>query len=215
MLNNANHLPPLPPFQARILPVVQLENTAHAVPLAKALLAGGIDVIEITLRHSCALEAIAAVARQVPEMCVGAGTILQAEEMLAVQKVGARFALSPGSTPDLLQAALRVQMPFVPGVMTPSDVMAARAQGFRLLKLFPAVQAGGLSMLKALGGPLGDVRFCPTGGVSTDNLADFLRLPNVAMVGGSWLVAPDLIRAGAWERITELAKEAQVIAQTA
>ena len=128
--------------------------------------------------------------------------------MRQVKQAGARFALSPGMTPALVQAAIEQQLPFMPGVMTPGEVMAAREQGFGLVKLFPAAQAGGLGMLKALGGPLGDMQFCPTGGVSLANMADFLQLPNVAMVGGSWLTPVELLEAGRWAEITRLAREA-------
>jgi 2-dehydro-3-deoxyphosphogluconate aldolase/(4S)-4-hydroxy-2-oxoglutarate aldolase len=197
-----------PAFRSRVLPVVVVSDVRQAVPLAQALLEGGIDVMEITLRHAAGLPAIEAVARAVPQMHVGAGTVTRAAEMRQVQQAGARFALSPGLTPALAQAALDCQMPFIPGVMTPGEVMAARDWGFGLLKLFPAAQAGGLAMLKALGGPLPDMQFCPTGGVSLSNLRDFLAQPNVAMVGGSWLAPPVLVEAAQWSRIAELAREA-------
>lgn len=202
-----------PDFRSRIVPVIVISHVAQAVPLAHALLEGGVDVMEITLRHAAGLPAIEAVARAVPEMQVGAGTVTRAAEMPQVRDAGARFALSPGMTPTLVQAAIECRLPFVPGVMTPGEVMAARDGGFGLLKLFPAAQAGGLAMLKALAGPLGDMQFCPTGGVSLSNLADFLRLPNVAMVGGSWLAPLDLVEAGQWAEITRLARQASEAAQ--
>ena len=205
-------LPELPSFTTRVLPVVVLANPDHAVPLARALLAGGIDAIEITLRHPTALESIRRVARDVPEMMVGAGTVLSALDVAKVCDAGGRFALSPGATPALLAAARAANLPFVPGVMTPSEAMAAREAGHRLLKLFPASQAGGLGMLQALASPLPDVRFCPTGGISADNLASFLAQPNVALVGGSWLTPARLVEAGDWAGISELARQACAIA---
>lgn len=201
-------MPALPAFQSRVVPVIALHDVAHAVPLAEALLAGGIDVMEITLRTPQGLACIAAVARAVPAMYLGAGTVTQAADVQRVIDAGARFALSPGCTPALVDAVRAAQLPFVPGVMTPSEVMTARDHGFRLMKLFPAAQAGGLAMLQALSGPLADVRFCPTGGISPDNLASFLRLPNVAMVGGSWLTPADALAAHDWPRITLLARAA-------
>ena len=198
----------LPQFASRVLPVIVISNVSQAVPLALALLEGGVDVMEITLRHAAGLAAIEAVAKHVPEMLVGAGTVTHAAEMQRVKDAGARFALSPGLTPQLVEAAHESALPFVPGVMTPSEVMVAREQGFKLLKLFPAAQAGGVAMLKALAGPLGDVHFCPTGGVSLNNMAEYLALPNVAMVGGSWLTPLDLVEQGQWSRITELARQA-------
>jgi 2-dehydro-3-deoxyphosphogluconate aldolase/(4S)-4-hydroxy-2-oxoglutarate aldolase len=197
---------PLPPFTSRVLPVVALSHADQAVPLARALLAGGIDAIEVTLRHPCALEAMARVAAEVPDMALGAGTLLEADDVARVMRAGAHFGLSPGNTPALLGAALAAGLPLVPGVMTPSEVMACRGQGFRLMKLFPAAQAGGLAMLRALAGPLPDVRFCPTGGVSEDAAAALLAEPNVALVGGSWLAPLADIEAGRWSDISERAQ---------
>lgn len=205
----------LPAFRSRVVPVVVITDPQQAVPMAEALLDGGIDVMEITLRHSAALAAIAAVARSVPAMCVGAGTVTRGAEVPQVVDAGARFALSPGMTPTLLTAVQAAGLPFVPGVMTPGEVMAARDAGYSLLKLFPAAQAGGLAMLKALGGPLADMRFCPTGGVSPDNLLSFLQQPNVAMVGGSWLTPADAVARGDWATVTRLAREAVTIAAQA
>jgi 2-dehydro-3-deoxyphosphogluconate aldolase/(4S)-4-hydroxy-2-oxoglutarate aldolase len=197
-----------PAFKSRVVPVIVLSDAAQAVPLAHALLAGGIDVMEITLRSDAALAAIAAVARAVPEMHVGAGTVTRVADVARVVNAGASFALSPGCTDALVQAVRDARLPFVPGVMTPGEVMRTRDMGFGLMKLFPAAQAGGLAMLKALGAPLPDVAFCPTGGVSPDNLAEFLALPNVAMAGGSWLTPADALAQGDWARITRLAAEA-------
>lgn len=207
--------PALPAFRSRIVPVVVITDPQQAVPMAEALLEGGIDVMEITLRHSAALAAIEAVSRAVPDMCVGAGTVTRASEVQTVVDAGARFALSPGMTPALLGAVQAARLPFVPGVMTPGEVMTARDAGYTLLKLFPAAQAGGLAMLKALGGPLADMRFCPTGGVSPDNLLSFLQQPNVALVGGSWLTPADAVARGDWVALTRLAREALNIASQA
>ncbi|MEN9474501.1 MAG: hypothetical protein RIS48_1221 [Pseudomonadota bacterium] len=198
----------LPLFQSRVVPVIVVTDPAQAVPMAEALLAGGVDVMEITLRSAAGLAAIEAVARAVPEMQVGAGTVTRASEVAQVLAAGARFGLSPGSTPDLLAAVLAAGLPFVPGVASPSEAMAARDAGFTLMKCFPAAQLGGVEVLKAWGGPLPDLRFCPTGGVSLANMGSFLALPNVAMVGGSWLTPAAAVKAGDWAQITRLAREA-------
>lgn len=202
-----------PSFTSRVVPVIVLSDAKQAVPLAHALLEGGIDVMEITLRSDVALDAIEAVAKAVPQMHLGAGTVTRASDVPRVIDAGARFALSPGCTDALVDAMRATGLPFIPGVMTPGEVMRARDQGFTLMKLFPAQQAGGLGMLKALGAPIPDVRFCPTGGVSPDNLRDFLALPNVAMAGGSWLTPADALRDGDWARVTKLAREATTLAQ--
>jgi 2-dehydro-3-deoxyphosphogluconate aldolase/(4S)-4-hydroxy-2-oxoglutarate aldolase len=198
-------------FRSRVLPVVVLTHPSQAVPLAHALLEGGIDVMEITLRHTAGLAGIDAVARAVPQMHVGAGTITCPAEVLQVKDAGAGFAVSPGLTAELHQAARDAELPFMPGVMTPSEVMQAQQWGYGTVKLFPASQAGGLSMVKALAGPLGNVRLCPTGGVSPDNLSDYLSQRNVAMVGGSWLTPVELIETAQWSTITRLATEASAI----
>ena len=201
-----------PSFVSRIVPVIVITDVVQAVPLAHALLAGGVDVMEITLRHAAGLPAIEAVARQVPQMCVGAGTVTRASEMARARDAGARFALSPGMSDELVQAALDCALPFIPGVMTPGEVMRAREHGFGLLKLFPAEQAGGVGMLKALAGPLPEMRFCPTGGVSPSNLTQYLKQPNVAMVGGSWLTPAAALEQGRWQDITDLAAQATALA---
>lgn len=198
----------LPLFKSRVVPVIVVTDPAQAVPMAEALLAGGVDVMEITLRSAAGLAAIEAVARAVPEMQVGAGTVTRASEVAQVLAAGARFGLSPGSTPALLTAVLAAGLPFVPGVASPSEAMAARDAGFTLMKCFPAAQLGGVEVLKAWGGPLPDLRFCPTGGVSLANMGSFLALPNVAMVGGSWLTPAAAVKAGDWAQITRLAREA-------
>ncbi|MBA4265905.1 MAG: keto-deoxy-phosphogluconate aldolase [Comamonadaceae bacterium] len=201
-----------PAFTSRVVPVIVLSDPAHAVPLAHALLEGGIDVMEITLRSDAALASIEAVAKAVPQMHLGAGTVTRVAEVQRVRDVGATFALSPGATDALVEAVKVASLPFIPGVMTPGEVMHRREQGFGLMKLFPAQQAGGLGMLKALGAPIPDVQFCPTGGVSPDNLQDFLKLPNVAMAGGSWLTPADALARGDWALITRLAREATALA---
>ncbi len=203
-----------PPFQSRVVPVIVITDVAQAVPLARALLAGGVDVMEITLRHAAGLPAIEAVAKAVPEMVVGAGTVTQAQELAQVRDAGAKFALSPGMTESLVRAAVDARLPFMPGVMTPGEIMQAREWGIRLAKLFPAAQAGGLNMLKALHGPLGDMQFCPTGGISAANLQEFLALPNVAMVGGSWITPPQLLAQADWAQVETLARESSRLAQS-
>jgi 2-dehydro-3-deoxyphosphogluconate aldolase/(4S)-4-hydroxy-2-oxoglutarate aldolase len=204
-----------PAFASRVVPVIVLQDPAHAVPLAHALLEGGIDVMEITLRSRAALASIEAVARAVPQMHLGAGTVTRVAEVQQVIDAGARFALSPGCTDALVDEVKKALLPLIPGVMTPGEVMLRREQGFTLMKLFPAAQAGGLAMLKALGAPIPDVHFCPTGGVSPENLRDFLKLPNVAMAGGSWLTPADALVSGDWKRITRLAREATALATAA
>lgn len=201
-----------PTFRSRVVPVIVLTDAMHAVPLAHALLEGGIDVMEITLRSNAALASIEAVARAVPQMHIGAGTVTRVAEVQRVIDAGAAFALSPGCSDALVEEFQAARLPFIPGVMTPGEVIRARDQGFSLMKLFPAAQAGGLAMLKALGAPLPDVAFCPTGGVSAENLQDFLKLFNVAMAGGSWLTPADALAQGDWARITRLAREATSLA---
>jgi 2-dehydro-3-deoxyphosphogluconate aldolase / (4S)-4-hydroxy-2-oxoglutarate aldolase len=191
-----------------VIPVIVIEELAHAVPLAKALIAGGVRVLEVTLRTPVALEAIRAIAREAPEAIVGVGTLTRPEEFTEARDAGACFGVSPGLTPALIQAARDSGLPLLPGVMTPSDVIAARLAGFRELKLFPAQQAGGVGMLKALAGPFPDVTFCPTGGITVETAPDYLALPNVACVGGSWLTPRAALAAGDWEAITALARQA-------
>jgi 2-dehydro-3-deoxyphosphogluconate aldolase/(4S)-4-hydroxy-2-oxoglutarate aldolase len=194
-----------------VIPVIAIDDLKHAVPLAKALVAGGIRVLEVTLRTAQGLPAIRAIAEQVPDAIVGVGTLTQGEEFAAARDAGAVFGVSPGLTPSLIEAARKSGLPLLPGVMTPSEVMAAREAGFRQLKLFPAVPAGGVGMLNAIAGPLPDVIFCPTGGVSQENAAQFLACKNVACVGGSWLTQKDAMEAGDWARITQLAAAASAL----
>jgi 2-dehydro-3-deoxyphosphogluconate aldolase/(4S)-4-hydroxy-2-oxoglutarate aldolase len=202
-----------PAFKSRVVPVIVLEDAALAVPMAEALLAGGVDVMEITLRHASALASIEAVAKAVPLMHIGAGTVTRPSDVQRVIDAGAQFALSPGCTEALADTVIASKLPFIPGVMTPGEVMAARDWGFTLMKLFPAAQAGGIAMLQALASPFADVSFCPTGGVNSQTLASFLKLKNVAMVGGSWLTPPEAVRARDWAQITALAREATSAAE--
>ena len=195
---------------ARVIPVIAIDDPEHAAPLARALVAGGICVLEVTLRTAHGLAAIRAMA-EVPGAIVGVGTLTQAAEFAAARDAGAVFGVSPGLTPALIEAARKSGLPLLPGVMTPSEVLAAREAGFRELKLFPAMQAGGVGMLNAIGGPLPDVTFCPTGGISIDTAAQFLACRNVACVCGSWLTPKDALQAGDWARITALAKAAAAL----
>lgn len=195
---------------ASVIPVIAIDNPEHAVPLARALVEGGIRVLEVTLRTPHGLGAIRAMA-QVPGAIVGVGTLTQGEEFAAARDAGAVFGVSPGLTATLIDAARKSGLPLLPGVMTPSEVMAAREAGFRQLKLFPAVPAGGVGMLNAIGGPLPDVTFCPTGGISIETAPQFLACKNVACVGGSWLTPKDAIMAGNWALITQLARAAAAL----
>jgi 2-dehydro-3-deoxyphosphogluconate aldolase/(4S)-4-hydroxy-2-oxoglutarate aldolase len=191
-----------------VIPVIVIERLEHAVPLARALVAGGVRVLEVTLRTPAGLAGIEAIAKDVEGAIVGVGTITAPDEFARARDAGARFAVSPGLTPALVEAQRASGLPWLPGVMTPSDVIAARAAGLWALKLFPAQQAGGLDMLKALRGPFPDVVFCPTGGVTPATAPAFLALPNVACVGGSWLTPADAVAAGDWTRIEALARDA-------
>jgi 2-dehydro-3-deoxyphosphogluconate aldolase / (4S)-4-hydroxy-2-oxoglutarate aldolase len=191
-----------------VIPVIAIEEIAHAVPLAKALVAGGIRVLEVTLRTEHGLAAIRAIAEQVPDAIVGVGTLTRPAEFAAARDAGAVFGVSPGLTPALIEAARQSGLPLLPGVMTPSEVMAAREAGFQQLKLFPAVPAGGIGMLNAIAGPLPDVMFCPTGGITQESALPFLMCKNVACVGGSWLTPKEAVHAGDWSRVTALAAAA-------
>ena len=191
---------------APVIPVIVLHKVEHAVPIAEALVAGGIKVLEVTLRTPQGLACIEAIAKAVPQAIVGAGTVRSAADAAAAAKAGARFAVSPGYTSKLGQACRDLQLPLLPGVATSSEIMAAMEDGLSELKFFPAAQSGGLQMLKAWQGPFGDVRFCPTGGISPANAAEFLALSNVVCVGGSWLVPSSAVEAGNWSQITELAQ---------
>ena len=198
---------------APVIPVIVLHDVKDAVPLARALVAGGIRMLEVTLRTPQALACMEAIARDVPEAVAGAGTIRTVADAKASLNAGAKFGVSPGYTSAVGNACRELGLPLLPGVATGSEIMMAQEDGYTELKFFPAVQAGGLAMLKAWQGPFGDVRFCPTGGISLSNAADFLALSNVACVGGSWIVPTDAIQAGDWARITQLAREATQLAR--
>ena len=191
-----------------VVPVLTIERVADAVPLARALVAGGIRVLEITLRTNAALEAMNAISTEVEGAVVAAGTVLNEKDAERAAAHGAKFAFSPGATPALLKAKI---LPLVPGVATASDIMAGLDQGYALFKLFPAAAVGGIATLKAFGGPFADVRFCPTGGIDTTNVGAFLALKNVVAVGGSWLAPAPLIREGRWSEITQLARAAAAL----
>ena len=191
-----------------VIPVLKIANIADAVPLARALSRGGLRAIEITLRTTDALEAIRRVAAEVEEAVVGAGTILDARQFDEAARAGSKFIVSPGITGQLLDAAKDSPVPLLPGAITPGEIMAAREAGLRFLKFFPAEQSGGIASLKAFASPLADVKFCPTGGITAKNAADYLSLPNVICVGGSWVAPDDLIKAGKWDEIEALAREA-------
>ena len=196
---------------APVIPVIVLHDVKHAVALARALVAGGIRMLEVTLRTPQALACLKAIAREVPEAVAGAGTVRSVADVEASLNAGARFAVSPGYTHAVGQACRDAGLPLLPGVATGSEIMMAQEDGYAELKFFPAMQAGGPAMLKAWGGPFTDVRFCPTGGVSLANAAEFLALPNVACVGGSWLTPADALATGDWARITALAREASTL----
>jgi 2-dehydro-3-deoxyphosphogluconate aldolase/(4S)-4-hydroxy-2-oxoglutarate aldolase len=194
-----------------VIPVIVLDDVASAVPLARALVAGGIRVLEVTLRTPVALDAVRAIARDVTDAIVGVGTITRAEEITSALAAGARFGVSPGLSPTLIDAARASALPFLPGVMTPSEIIAARTAGSTALKLFPAQQAGGVAMLNALAGPFPDIVFCPTGGITAANAPQYLACANVGCVGGSWLAPKDAITAADWPRITSLARDASAL----
>lgn len=191
--------------RAPVIPVLQVERLEQAVPLAKALTEGGLPVLEVTLRTPVALEVVSAMAAAVPEAIVGLGTVTRGEDFERARDAGARFIVSPGVTSGLLDAAVRTGMPFLPGAVTASEIMLALEAGRQYLKFFPAESSGGVAALKALHGPFPDVAFCPTGGIRPDNYLDYLNLPNVLCVGGSWLTPRDALERGDWARITTLA----------
>jgi 2-dehydro-3-deoxyphosphogluconate aldolase / (4S)-4-hydroxy-2-oxoglutarate aldolase len=198
-----------------VIPVIVMDRVEDALPLAEALLAGGVKVLEVTLRTAAGLPAIETIARNLPEAVVGVGTVLNADDARRASEAGARFAVSPGYTSEVGSACKRLDLPLLPGVATSSEIMAALADGFSFLKLFPAEAAGGIPLLKAWASPFGQVSFCPTGGISQATAANYLALPNVRCVGGSWLTPGDAMRAGDWARITQLARETQALRQAA
>lgn len=194
-----------------VIPVIVLRRRDDAVPLARALLAGGVRVLEITLRTPVALDGMRAIAEALPEAVVGAGTLRSAADVRAAVHAGCRFGVSPGYTREVAAACRDLGLPLLPGVATASEVMAASADGHRLLKFFPAVAAGGVAMLQALHGPFPDIAFCPTGGLTAQTAPQYLALPNVRVCGGSWLTPEDAVAAGDWERITALARAASAL----
>jgi 2-dehydro-3-deoxyphosphogluconate aldolase / (4S)-4-hydroxy-2-oxoglutarate aldolase len=196
---------------APVIPVIVLHDVAHAVPMARALVAGGVRMLEVTLRTPQALACMEAIARDVPEAVVGAGTVRTKADAQAAANAGARFAVSPGYTSAVGQACRDLGLSLLPGVATGSEIMMAQEDGFMQLKFFPAMQAGGPAMLKAWSGPFFDVKFCPTGGVTLQNAPELLALPNVICVGGSWIVPADAMVKGEWDKITQLAKDTQAL----
>ena len=195
-----------------VLPVLVIDDVERAVHLAQALCAGGINVIEVTLRTPQALEALTVIRQEVPDLIVGAGTLIHAEQFVQVIDAGAQFAVSPGFTERLALAAQETELPYLPAVMTPSEVLSALEHGYRSLKLFPANGGASVRMLNSFKGPFSGISFCPTGGVTRDNLLSYLSLPNVACCGGTWIAPASLVQAQAWDQITKLAREACAMA---
>ncbi len=200
---------------APVIPVLTITELDHAVPLARALVAGGLCVLEITLRTPVALAAVAAMRKAVPDAVVGVGTLTRAVDFAAADRVGAQFGVTPGLTPELAAASRGARFPLLPGIMTPTELIIARAAGFNVLKLFPAQQAGGLGLLEALGAPFPDVLFCPTGGITRATAPDYLALPNVVCVGGSWLAPQAMQNGGDWAGIEALARDASALRKAA
>ena len=194
--------------QTSILPVLTVESPEEAVELSRALLRGGIKAVEITLRTAAALESLAAVKQELPEMIVAAGTVLTAQDAIAVKRAGVDFAVSPATSTKLYDAVDEVGLLFLPGVATPGEVLKGLEREYEYFKLFPAVAVGGLSLLKSLSAPLAKAKFCPTGGLNQTNFCEFLALPNVFCVGGSWMVPTDKVRGESWDEITLLAEAA-------
>lgn len=191
-----------------IVPVIEIHDVAQSIDLANALMAGGINVLEITLRTAAAIDAIALLAKEIPEAHIGAGTVLNAADLNKVRDAGATFALSPGYSTSLLKSANAINFPLIPGITTGSEIMQGMDLGYTHFKLFPATSVGGISLLKSFGGPFQDARFCPTGGINIDNFQDFLALDNVLCVGGSWVASSKLVKAGDFDQITALTKAA-------
>jgi 2-dehydro-3-deoxyphosphogluconate aldolase/(4S)-4-hydroxy-2-oxoglutarate aldolase len=191
-----------------VIPVIVIQRLEDAVPLAEALVAGGVRVLEVTLRTPVALKSMEAIAKAVPDAIVGAGTVRSLSDLSAVRDAGCRFAVSPGYTSEIGQASTKMGLPLLPGVATGSEVMTAQADGYTFLKFFPATAAGGIPMLKALAGPFPDIAFCPTGGITPETAPQFLALPNVKVCGGSWLTPQDAVDTKDWTRIRKLAEAA-------
>lgn len=198
---------------APVIPVLTIEHLDHAVPLARALSNGGLRVLEVTLRTPAALPAIEAMRKAVPEAVVGVGTLARPGDFVTAGNAGAQFGVSPGLTAEMAAAARAASFPMLPGIMTPTELLAGLGWGYDTFKLFPAQQAGGIAMLKALGAPFPEVVFCPTGGISRTTAPDFLALPNVACVGGSWVAPTERVRAGDWAGIEQLARDAASLAK--
>ena len=194
-----------------VIPVIVIRRLEDAVPLARALVAGGVRVLEVTLRTPVAMACIEAIVKEVPDAIVGAGTVRSVADAQAAKAIGCRFAVSPGHASDIALACRDIDLPLLPGVATASEVMQAVADGYRFLKLFPATAVGGIGLLKALAGPFPDVVFCPTGGITAQTAPEFLALPNVKVCGGSWLTPEDAVVRGDWSRITQLAREASAL----
>ena len=191
-----------------VVPVLVINDVEKAVPLAKALMEGGIKVLEVTLRTPAAIDVIKRIADEVPDSLIGAGTVTNAQQLKAVVEAGAKFAISPGMTADLLKAGMDSEIPLIPGISSTSDLMKGKDAGYTHMKFFPAEASGGVKAIKSISGPFPDVTFCPTGGIGPNNYNDYLALNNVKCVGGSWLAPDDAIESGDWARITQLAKEA-------
>jgi 2-dehydro-3-deoxyphosphogluconate aldolase/(4S)-4-hydroxy-2-oxoglutarate aldolase len=196
-----------------VIPVVIIDDLAHAVPLARALVAGGLTVIEITLRTAYGIDAIRAISDEVPEATAGVGTVLEPEQLAEAAAAGARFAVSPGATPRILDAAVDQNISLLPGVATASEAMALLERGYRFAKFFPAEPAGGAAYLSAIASPLPQLRFCPTGGITLESAPQYLKLPNVMCVGGSWMVSRADIATGDWDGITAQAAQAAALNQ--
>ncbi|MGP9801009.1 bifunctional 4-hydroxy-2-oxoglutarate aldolase/2-dehydro-3-deoxy-phosphogluconate aldolase [Rheinheimera sp. NSM] len=194
--------------QGPVVPVIVIKDLADAVPMAKALLAGGIKVLEVTLRTPVALDAIRLLAQEVPDAIVGAGTVTTAAQLQQVVEAGAKFAISPGLTRELLQAGKDAAIPLIPGIASISELMEGTGLGYTHFKFFPAEAAGGVKTLKSIHGPFADIRFCPTGGINESNFRDYLALPNVKCVGGSWIVPDEAVAAKDWAKITQLCQTA-------
>lgn len=191
-----------------VVPVLVINDVEKAVPLAKALMEGGIKVLEVTLRTPAAIDVIKRIAQEVPDSLIGAGTVTNAQQLKAVVEAGAKFAISPGMTADLLKAGMDSEIPLIPGISSTSDLMKGKDAGYTHMKFFPAEASGGVKAIKSISGPFPDVTFCPTGGIGPNNYNDYLALNNVKCVGGSWLAPDEAIESGDWARITQLAKEA-------
>ena len=191
-----------------VVPVLVINDVEKAVPLAKALMEGGIKVLEVTLRTPAAIDVIKRIAQEVPDSLIGAGTVTNAQQLKAVVEAGAKFAISPGMPADLLKAGMDSEIPLIPGISSTSDLMKGKDAGYTHMKFFPAEASGGVKAIKSISGPFPDVTFCPTGGIGPNNYNDYLALNNVKCVGGSWLAPDDAIESGDWARITQLAKEA-------